>query len=103
MFARLFATAALLALSALATDTRVTPGSFDSGRDRPCLARRYHHRPARRLSRDRPPLSHGAQRDLRSGHFGEGADLIWSGNGAGNCWRNNFALIVVPSPLPSCH
>ena len=32
-----------------------------------------------------------------------GADLIWSGTGSGNCWKNNQVSTVFPSPLPSCH
>jgi parallel beta-helix repeat protein len=31
-----------------------------------------------------------------------GADLLWTANGAGNCWRHNVASVVIPSPLPAC-
>ena len=31
-----------------------------------------------------------------------GADLFWTANGAGNCWRHNVASVVIPSPLPAC-
>jgi len=31
-----------------------------------------------------------------------GADLLWTANGTGNCWRHNVASIVIPSPLPAC-
>jgi parallel beta-helix repeat protein len=31
-----------------------------------------------------------------------GADLLWTANGAGNCWLHNVASVVIPSPLPAC-
>lgn len=31
-----------------------------------------------------------------------GADLFWTVNGAGNCWRHNVASVEIPSPLPAC-
>jgi parallel beta-helix repeat protein len=31
-----------------------------------------------------------------------GADLIWSGAGTGNCWRDNVANVVFPQALPAC-
>jgi parallel beta-helix repeat protein len=31
-----------------------------------------------------------------------GADLIWSANGTGDCWRENRAALIVPEPLPAC-
>lgn len=31
-----------------------------------------------------------------------GADLLWDGTGAGNCWDNNTALSTFPAPLPGC-
>jgi hypothetical protein len=31
-----------------------------------------------------------------------GADLLWTANGAGNCWLHNVASVVIPSPLPGC-
>lgn len=31
-----------------------------------------------------------------------GADLLWNGTGTGNCWRDNLAVLLVPSELPRC-
>lgn len=31
-----------------------------------------------------------------------GADLLWTGNGAGNCWDDNRATVLFPPQLPSC-
>jgi parallel beta-helix repeat protein len=30
-------------------------------------------------------------------------DLLWDGNGQGNCWQFNSFTTSVPSPLPACH
>jgi len=32
-----------------------------------------------------------------------GADLLWTGNGSGNCWEQNIASVLVPPQLPACH
>lgn len=32
-----------------------------------------------------------------------GADLLWTGNGVGNCWEENTASVLFPPQLPSCH
>jgi parallel beta-helix repeat protein len=32
-----------------------------------------------------------------------GVDLLWDGNGSGNCWKNNQFTTSVPSPLPACN
>ena len=32
-----------------------------------------------------------------------GADLLWTGNGSGNCWSHNKAGTTIPSSLPACH
>lgn len=32
-----------------------------------------------------------------------GVDLLWDGNGTGNCWKNNTHNSEYPSPLPSCN
>jgi hypothetical protein len=31
-----------------------------------------------------------------------GADLLWTGNGTGNCWFRNVAPVVIPPNLPVC-
>jgi cytochrome c peroxidase len=31
-----------------------------------------------------------------------GADLFWTGNGAGNCWDDNRADVLLPPQLPDC-
>jgi parallel beta-helix repeat protein len=31
-----------------------------------------------------------------------GADLLWDGTGASNCWQGNTANTTFPAPLPSC-
>jgi parallel beta-helix repeat protein len=31
-----------------------------------------------------------------------GADLVWTGTGAGNCWLRNKASVLVPPQLPTC-
>ena len=31
-----------------------------------------------------------------------GADLLWTGNGTGNCWLRNVAKVVIPPNLPLC-
>jgi parallel beta-helix repeat protein len=31
-----------------------------------------------------------------------GVDLLWTGNGLGNCWEHNVASATFPSPLPPC-
>jgi hypothetical protein len=32
-----------------------------------------------------------------------GADLLWDGSGANNCWSNNKYAISVPAALPACN
>ena len=31
-----------------------------------------------------------------------GADLLWDGTGAGNCWASNTTVSTFPAQLPSC-
>jgi hypothetical protein len=31
-----------------------------------------------------------------------GADLLWTGNGTGDCWLHNVAKVVIPPDLPLC-
>jgi parallel beta-helix repeat protein len=48
------------------------------------------------------PMGTTIENNLVFGGFG-GADLLWDGSGANNCWLNNlFLTSLSPGPLPTC-
>jgi len=61
------------------------------------------------LGFDPLPESTHIERNVVTGNGGDpadtlfpGADLLWDGVGAGNCWEDNVATVVVPPALPPC-